>query len=214
VTANRPVPWNFGLARKEKIRQIYLTGFEATKPLSDAQVSVFISIRCGLRIINLSEPLILYSTITQLAYNVGEKYYKSRHYIWCAPSRSRDIHAMTNPPSSNPISIYWELKHDISNGDDHSAKIGNNRVGLIRGAIAQEALGKITRPIRQEIEEVVTRAPLMDFKPLFLVIPFSRVKKLIEPAPVSSRARATSNEYLIKALPGNRCDIIELKEES
>lgn len=161
----------------------------------------------------MSDPLVLYSTISRLAYTVGARYYEGNHYVWCAPCRGRDAHTTINPPSSDPVSIYWELEQDIVRGDSHSAKISSNRAGLIRGANAKEAKGKISAKTRLEIEQIVTHAALVDFKPLFLVIPFAKVKRIVEAAPVGARARASSNEFLIPELPGDRFDIIELRDE-
>ncbi len=41
-----------------------------------------------------------------------------------------------NPPSSQPIGIYWVYYDDTAAGDEHSGKIRDNRAGIINGADA------------------------------------------------------------------------------
>jgi hypothetical protein len=168
---------------------------------------------CNLRArrVVLADPLVLYSTITQLAYALAERYYNHLHYAWCAPVTNFDPHNFSNPPSSDPVSIYWELHNDIEGGDAHSARIAANKSGLIRGASAHHAAGTIDAPTRTLIEQVVVAASLIDFKPLLLVIPFEKVKAIAAAAPVAVRARATSEEYIIEKLPRSCFDVIELR---
>jgi hypothetical protein len=153
---------------------------------------------------------VLYSTITQLAYGLAERYYNHQHYAWCAPITNFDPHNFSNPPSSDPVSIYWELHDDIESGDSHSARIAANRSGLIRGASAHQVAGTIDAATCALIEQVIVAASLIDFKPLLLVIPFEKVKSIAASAPVAVRARATSEEYIIEKLPRSCFDIIEL----
>jgi hypothetical protein len=159
-------------------------------------------------------PLFLYSTITNLAYALGQRYYGQKHYVWCAPVRGVDRFSFPNPPSSDPIAIYWELHEAITKGDEHNARISDNRRGLIRGASVRESQGIIDTKTRQLIEAVVGRAQLRDFKPLLLVIPYPLVEAMAKPADIPARARATSDEYIIEELPRDCFDVLELKGDT
>lgn len=74
----------------------------------------------------LPDPLILYSAVTKLAYVLGQKYYGEVHYIWCAPRCAPDPYSFSNPPSSDPVKIYWRYYDDVSGGDEHSGLIETN----------------------------------------------------------------------------------------
>ena len=68
---------------------------------------------------------ILYSAITQLAFNINERYYGGVHYMWCTPffdinTGSPDV---TVPPTASPFQIYKTLAHEVAGGDNHSQKI-------------------------------------------------------------------------------------------
>ena len=141
----------------------------------------------------MPNPLILYSATSQLAYNLGQKFYGGIHYVWCAPRPETDRYGFLNPPSLDPISIYWRFHADIKAGDEHSAQIDQNRRGLIRGASVKEQQGVIDQPARELIEAVVKRAPLSDFSPLLFVIPYAAVSGIVKPGS-GSRARATSED--------------------
>jgi hypothetical protein len=80
--------------------------------------------------------LILYSTNTWLSYIICEKYYGGLHYIWCTPSaqtNNQNHIDRTTPPTSTPIEIFKNLLEEVNRGDRHSAKIKENKVGLLRG---------------------------------------------------------------------------------
>lgn len=130
--------------------------------------------------------------------------------MWCAPRPEIDRFALSNPPSSDPVSIYWGFRRDIDGGDEHSALIEANRRGIVRGASLKEQQGVIDQATRGLIESVVKKAPISDFSPLLLVIPYSGVTGIVKPADVDARARATSEEYIIENLPRNCFDVLEL----
>ncbi len=158
----------------------------------------------------MATPLVLYSTITRLADSLGQKYYNGQHYVWCAPHDQADRNALRNPPSSDPLSIYWRFYRDISDGDGHSPYIEANRSGLLVGASVKEKRGVIDRPTRERIATMVTQAPLQDFFPLFLVIPYASVSSFVRAADIAIVARATSDEYIIEQLPRAYFDVLEL----
>ena len=155
-------------------------------------------------------PLTLFSTVTSLAYLIGERFYRQRHYVWCAPAPPTDAHVSKNPPSSDPIGIYWTYHRDIAGGDRHSAAIEANRNGIIRGARNWCDRKVISEADCQLIEAIVRGAPLTEFRPLLLVIPWRSVQNKIAPVDPDRRARTTSEEYIIEFLPRRCFDILEL----
>jgi hypothetical protein len=156
------------------------------------------------------QPLTLFSTVTSLAYWVAERFYAHCHHAWCAPAPAMDRFVPRNPPSSDPIQIYWSFHEDIAGGDEHSAVIAANRLGLIRGAAARCSQGVVDEKTRQLIEATVKRAPLSAFKPLLLVIPYTAVSDIVKPADPDARAGVMAEEYVIEQLPRTCFDVIEL----
>jgi hypothetical protein len=71
--------------------------------------------------------LTLFSTVTTLAYWAAERFYGHRDYVWAAPAPAIDRFVPENPPSSDPIRIYWSYHRDIAAGDEHSPIIEANR---------------------------------------------------------------------------------------
>lgn len=160
----------------------------------------------------MSEPLILYSTNTWLAYRIAQAYYTEKHYVWCAPyfsSGAVPAHDSTIPPSSSPGEIYSSLHADISRGDQHSTKIEMNKAGILRGANAKAKSGVISRKQRLEIYAIVSRAETRDFRPLVYVIPFHHVKSIIEEVPIGEKAHPLSLEYRVHELHRKHFDIVE-----
>jgi hypothetical protein len=157
-------------------------------------------------------PLVLYSTNTWLAYTIAEKYYKQVHYAWCSPyfdARNASSTNRTIPPSSSPLEVYQALSQEVGRGDRHSAKIGANRIGILRGSGVKLAQGVITKEEKQEIAEIVELAQVYDFRPVLYVIPFALVGSLVRSVAVSKRAHPLSDEYIIEALPRRFFDVIE-----
>jgi hypothetical protein len=159
---------------------------------------------------SLSDPLLLCATITRLSYALSQRHYEEKHYAWCAPISGSDSFLPNNPPSSDPIQIYATLWRDVHNGDEHSAKIKENRLGLLRGAAVKESTGVIDAGTKNRIEAIVARAKLEEFLPLLLIIPFAGVKKLLIEPEVDQVARATSLEYVIEELPRSGFEILNL----
>lgn len=163
----------------------------------------------------MPDPLLLFSVNTLLAYMISECFYGQRHYVWCSPcfdSRSRfNTVDCTNPPTSNPAEIYHNLYEETRRGDRHSAKIDENRSGILRGADCNKSVGIITGEQEQRILSIVNSAGVQDFKPLLYIIPFHRVADLLKDVPVTDLAHPLSFEYKIERLPRDNFDVVELE---
>jgi hypothetical protein len=161
----------------------------------------------------MRQPLILYSTNTWLAFNIGERYYRGRHHIWCTPffnGGSDKGEAGFVPPTSCPCEIYRSLYGEWRAGDRHSAKVEQNRSGILRGATANRNAGVISDDQETEIASIVRDAEIRDFEPLIYVMPYGRVSGLVKEVPVKDRAHPLSQEYVIASLPRRLFDIIKL----
>jgi hypothetical protein len=156
---------------------------------------------------------VLYSTSTFLAYHIARRYYRDVHYAWCSPIfdvRSVNRLGPAVPPTSSPCEIYWNLHEESGRGDRHSARIADNRAGIIRGAQYKRKSDVIDEDTESDIIQATGMAEARDFRPVLFVIPYQAVKRRIEKVPVSSRANPLSQECLIPLLPGKLFDVIEL----
>jgi hypothetical protein len=160
----------------------------------------------------MPDPLILYSANTQLAYRINEHFYGQTHFVWCnaffsaTSPRSIDVEM---PPSSTPCDICRNYLEDITRRDRHSLSLRTNRVGLQKGMKAKLAERVITEEQYLELEELVSKASLDEFRPLLYVIPFEGVRDLAKPVPPLQRAHPFSPEYKIKRLPRSRFDVLD-----
>ena len=162
----------------------------------------------------MRRPLILYSTNTWLAFNIAERHYRGRHYIWCTPffnGCSDKGEAGFVPPTSCPWEIYRSLYGEWRAGDRHSMKIAQNQDGILRGVQANRSSGVISERREREIASIVERADIRDFEPLVYVVPYGRVSGLVKEVPVEERAHPLSQEYIIESLPRRLFDIIKLE---
>ena len=160
----------------------------------------------------MPDPLILYSVNSWLAYIIAERYYKQEHYVWCSPFfNSRAISSIdsTTPPTSNPCEIYRNLLYEVRNGDRHSAKVKENKVGILKGATFKRQAGVISTEEERDIVSIVESAETRDFKPLIYIIPFVLVSDVLKEVPIKERAHPLSIEYVIESLPRHKFDIAE-----
>lgn len=153
-------------------------------------------------------PLVLYSAVSRLAYLINQRHYGGIHYVWCAPNMATDRFEPTNPPSSDPLDLCARFQRDSQRNDGHSDLITANRAGIVRGAIAREAQGRITRATRARIEQMAFDAHCGEFVPLLMVIPFQPVVELVREVDGTDMAGATSQEYIIEELPRAMFDVI------
>jgi hypothetical protein len=162
----------------------------------------------------MSEPLVLYSTNSLLAYLIARRYYGDVHYVWCSPNfdaTSSIAIDFTNPPSSTPKAIYYNFLKDVSSNDQHSRLIAQNRVGISNGAIEKFRQKKITRSQKKDILTLASTADIQKFRPLLFVIPHIKVKYLLKKVPLGERANPLSLEYKIENLPREFFDMIQLE---
>ena len=151
-----------------------------------------------------TEPIVLYSTSTWLAYAIAEQYYAGDHYVWCTPHfdpSSVPPISYSVPPSSSPIEIYRGLRKDVLGGDRHSAKIAANKAGILRGVEVRRAAGELSDADAAEIVAILDLADIRDFRPIIFVIPFHLVRDKVETVPVSQRASPLAAEFIISHLP-------------
>lgn len=71
--------------------------------------------------------------------------------------------------------ISFPLEEEVRRRDLHSAKISENRVGILKGASVKRALGVISDIEVSEITAIVDAAQPGDFAPLLYVIPHEPV---------------------------------------
>ena len=159
----------------------------------------------------MSDPLVLYSTNTRLAYIINERFYGQTHYVWCncyfsseaAPRLEVDM-----PPSSTPLDIYRGYQHDLERKDRHSDNFRRNVSGVLRGMAAKRQAGVIGEEQCLELEAMVAQAHPEDFQPLLYVIPFQHVRELASPVAPSQRAALFAREFLIERLPRSLFDVL------
>jgi len=115
----------------------------------------------------MTTPLVLYSANTWLAYMISERYFGGEHYVWCTPyfdSRQPANRSVCVAPTSNPAEIYQGLDQEAKRGDRHSAKIKENRIGILRGASLKKDQGIITEKQKDDIVAILDRAESCDLR--------------------------------------------------
>jgi len=159
----------------------------------------------------MSEPLVFYSTNTLLAYNISQKYYNQKHFVWCTPyfDSWTGTEDYTVPESSSPKQIFKDLFKAVYSMDKHSPSIRSNRLGLRRGVAAKRESGAINEQQAKEILSVIKQADSAFFRPFLYVIPYSLIKDRIIEVPPTGRANPLSVEYNILELPRDCFDRID-----
>ncbi len=157
---------------------------------------------------------VVYSTNTFLKYQIYKEYLNDIHYVWCSECfDSRKLAAYDAgralPPSACPAAIYERLKSDVSNNDQHSAKIAEQKTSLSKLALIWLNDGKINDRGKKDIIYMISRAQLSDWRPLIYIIPRSPVEGRMKEVPIEKRA-GFAVEYIIEDLNSNEFDLIEL----
>jgi hypothetical protein len=157
--------------------------------------------------------LLLYSTNTHLKYRINQLFFGGVHYVWCSETfdcRSLgryDVGAMM-PPSSDPLSIYLDLRDAIKRTDLHCAKIADQKSSLSALAAKCAGDGKISDDDRDEVLGMIERATAQDWRPLIYLIPLDPVKARLQLVPVARRA-SNEPEFIIPDLQRSEFEIIE-----
>ena len=159
---------------------------------------------------------VLYSTNPRIKLLIQERFRRDRHYVWCSESFDSTALGRYNgaaliPPSSNPRSIYRELRDGVRGGDRHNDKINNTRTSLKALATTWQNAGEITADEKQEIVWLADNPDLTYWNPLVYVIPRHIVASRLILVPVAQRA-SFGAEYIIQDLDRNEFDIIEFPD--
>ena len=158
-------------------------------------------------------PILLWSTTCALKHRIGETYYGS-HYVWCSPvfeAAALPAYALgaTQPPSSDPVTIYRQLHAAVARRDRHDAKIAGFKKSLKAVAVMQRGAGIITPEQANEIVGRVKTADFADWKPLMYVIPYALVASRLQVVPLKNRA-SDEPEYIIPDLKSQEFHFFEL----
>lgn len=164
-----------------------------------------------------SKHLLYYSVNTELAYNINQRFYGGKHYVWCSPifdpkAAGRYSEFTFTGPTSSPHDIYCELMAHVKRKERHSAKIKENKIGIMRGATEQLKKKNINPTEFGYIKQIVDNAETADFLPYIYLIPADKIStgriKKVMPA---DSATILGVEYKIEALRRTEFDIIEVK---
>lgn len=112
-------------------------------------------------------------------------------------------------PSSDPCTIYKQLKIDTERADRHSAKITEQKLSLTKLAASWMADGSISSPEGEEIVYMAETADFRMWRPLLYVISRDKVANRIQEVPIAKRA-SLGMEYIIPDLKRDEFDIVEV----
>jgi hypothetical protein len=157
--------------------------------------------------------VLLYSTNTALKYRINRDYLGGLHYCWCSENfDARKVNKYARggamPPSSDPCSIYRELREAVQRSDEHCDKIKTQKANLTALAAKLHADGKISGDIRDEVVEMVKRASFLDWTPYVYVIPSHALGSRLKPVAREKRASAEM-EYIVEDLKESEFHILE-----
>lgn len=157
---------------------------------------------------------ILYSTNPFIKLLIQEKYRKDIHYVWCSESfdsskQSGYSAASLVAPSSNPASIYKELRDGCKRADKHCSKIADTRATLKSLAVDWNNKGEVTAEEKEEIILLADDNDSLYWRPLVYVIPRKLVESQLKAVALGKRA-SFGNEFIIENLARNEFDIIEV----
>ena len=155
----------------------------------------------------IPKEFILYSTNTELAYEIAKEYYNRTFFVWCTDS----FDAMLQPGTSNPRTLCTRYLEQIIKRDRHAFEINNNKAGILKGATAKLQQGVITAEQHKEISARVAYARMEDFYPMVFLINRKLVKGRLEIVEKEEAASNSSIEYIIKDLKWNEFEIIRVK---
>jgi len=145
-----------------------------------------------------------YSTQTQLAYRICNRYLKGHFYVHC----TEEFAPRMNPGSSNPSALYEHFQQVVEQDDRGDTQVWRIKQRLKEVALAkQKELGrKQFRTLLWEIEHAQTR----DFLPILYLIQKSELKAAQrKQLPPELCANPNSVEFTITDLVESQFDKIE-----
>lgn len=150
--------------------------------------------------------------MTVVAYNINNRYYDGKHYLWCTPYFSSDYDSphYTVPPSSSPFEIYKLFKQEAQATDQHGIKIPANRLGIKKGAVNMHARGKITKSQLREISHIAQKTERYQFRPILCVISRLEAVPHYRKVDIREKANPLSQEYILADLPQSAFDVISV----
>lgn len=148
----------------------------------------------------------LFSIGTKLAYLVDNQYYNGVHYVWCTTK----INDISQPPTSNPMTIAKRWLSIIANGDTHAQEVNANSTGILYGAKEKLKQNIITKQQREEINKRVALATYKDFLPVLYIIKIEKVKDRCFEVNTDKKASKASKEYIINDLKDGEFEIFDL----
>lgn len=154
----------------------------------------------------ISRPL-LYSTVTELAYRIAQKYYNEIHYVWCTSS----FDALLQPGSSNPRTLCNRYLDQIIKADSHAVEIDNNKAGILKGAKHKFDSCKINQHQYDEITGIVKYSKMEDFYPVIFLIHKRSAKNRSKKVLMNETASNISEEYIIEDLKRSEFEFIRVK---
>lgn len=152
---------------------------------------------------------LLYSTCTNLAYDINVKYYHDIHYVWCTDSFDRFL----QPASSTPMMLCIRYMEAIIGKDGHASAITDNIKGIKKGIKAKLDSHVITPATKKLICDKIKYAELDSFYPVIYLIDRAAIpsNRLIQ-VPDEKKASPDSVEYWIKDLRREEFEIINFKD--
>lgn len=155
-----------------------------------------------------SKTPVLFSAGTKLAYCINKYYYGNVHYVWCTDF----FHSKYQPITSDPQAICARLIEIISTEDRNAREIEQQKVGILKGAVAKLKEGVISAGEYRIICEMVNGARYSDFTPILYVISSAKVKDKCKMVGMELKASDTSIEYLIPQLSNDEFQVIDFKQ--
>jgi hypothetical protein len=145
---------------------------------------------------------------------IQERFQKDLHYVWCSEvfdssKKAAYGFASVQAPSSDPFTIYQQLKLDVRNNDKHSAKIAAQKLSFAKLVTEWKAAGTVTDDEAEEIVYMTDTADFTWWRPLLYVISTDRVAARLQAVPIAKRA-SLGMEYIVPDLKRDEFDIVEI----
>lgn len=157
--------------------------------------------------------MIVYSTNVYLKFKIHQRFCNDTHYAWCSEQFDTAVLGRYQqgsgvPPTSNPASIYRDLKEAVQKHDRHNAKVQEQKTSLKALAVKWENNRQITTEEKEEIIYMVDNSDITEWRPLIYLIPRQPVANRLKTVPIENRA-SNEVEYIIEDLKSAEFHIIE-----